>query len=97
VVEGWFVFTGLEGRYRFNDITIEGDRSGVTKYAIENGENPAIYDVTLEETQYSAVAGFAWYNQSFGATLTATAKSPDYKEAPKDIYGTGGLALYAFF
>ncbi len=91
---GWFVFTGLEGRYRFNDITVEGDRPGITKY---DPANASSYDVTLEKNQVSAVAGFAWYNQSFGATLTATAKSPDYKEAPEDIYGTGGLALYAFF
>lgn len=94
---GWFLFAGLEGRYRFNDITIEGERSAVTQYAIDNGENPDIYDVTLEKNQVSTVAGFAWYNQSFGATLTTTFKTPDYKEAPESYYGTGGLALYAFF
>ena len=53
--------------------------------------------MTLEEKQASAVAGFAWYNQHFGATITATAKTPDYKEAKDSMYGTGGLALYAFF
>lgn len=94
---GWFIFGGIEARYRFNDITIEGDRSGVVDYANRNGENPSIYDVTLEEKQASAVAGFAWYNEHFGATVTATAKTPDYKEAKDSMYGTGGLALYAFF
>ncbi|USD31469.1 MULTISPECIES: lipid A deacylase LpxR family protein [Vibrio] len=94
---GWFVFGGIEARYRFNDITIEGDRSGVVDYANSNGENPSIYDVTLEEKQASAVAGFAWYNEHFGAAVTATAKTPDYKEAKDSMYGTGGLALYAFF
>ncbi|NRB67230.1 MAG: lipid A deacylase LpxR family protein [Vibrio sp.] len=94
---GWFIFGGIEARYRFNDITIEGDRPGVVDYAQRNGENPSIYDVTLEEKQASAVAGFAWYNQHFGATITATAKTPDYKEAKDSMYGTGGLALYAFF
>lgn len=94
---GWFVFTGIEARYRFNDITIEGDRSGVTEYAVKHDLNPSIYDVTLENNQATAVAGFAWYNQSFGASLTATAKTPDYKEAPESIYGTGALSLYAFF
>ncbi|OAJ93768.1 lipid A deacylase LpxR family protein [Vibrio bivalvicida] len=94
---GWFIFTGIEARYRFNDITVEGDRSGVNDYAIRNGQDPSIYDVTLEHSQATAVAGFAWYNQSFGATLTATAKTPDYKEAPESVYGTGGFALYAFF
>ncbi|WFB47138.1 lipid A deacylase LpxR family protein [Vibrio coralliilyticus] len=94
---GWFIFGGIEARYRFNDITIEGDRSGVVDYANRNGENPSIYDVTLEEKQASAVVGFAWYNEHFGATVTATAKTPDYKEAKDSMYGTGGLALYAFF
>ncbi|KJY83015.1 exonuclease [Vibrio galatheae] len=94
---GWFIFTGIEARYRFNDITIEGERSGVNDYAIRNNQDPAIYDVTLEHNQATAVAGFAWYNQSFGATLTATAKTPDYKQAPESVYGTGGLSLYAFF
>ncbi|MDC5807111.1 lipid A deacylase LpxR family protein [Vibrio europaeus] len=94
---GWFVFTGIEARYRFNDVTVEGDRSGVRDYAIQEGDDPSIYDVTLKHNQATAVAGFAWYNQSFGATLTATAKTPDYKEAKESMYGTGGIALYAFF
>ncbi|RTZ16552.1 lipid A deacylase LpxR family protein [Vibrio aquaticus] len=94
---GWFIFAGAEARYRFNDITIEGDRSGVEQYAIDNGEDPSLYDVELENVQATGVAGFAWYNQSFGATLTATAKTPDYKNAAESIYGTGAFTLYAFF
>lgn len=86
---GWFIFGGLEGRYRFNDITIEGDRPGI--------EHPENYPVTLENWQATAVLGFAWYNQTFGASLTTTMKTPDYKQAQTDIYGTGGLSLFAFF
>lgn len=86
---GWFVFLGLEARYRFNDITIEGDRPGITQ--------PELYEVTLENNQATAVAGVAWYNQSFGASLTTTVKTPDYKEATTSVYGTGGLSLFAFF
>lgn len=94
---GWFTYAGLEGRYRFNDITIEGDRSGVEKYALENGENPAIYDVTLENIQATAVAGVAWYNQHVGAAFSLTMKTPDYEEAKESIYTTGGLTFFAFF
>ncbi|GLT18258.1 exonuclease [Vibrio zhanjiangensis] len=94
---GWFVFGGIEARYRFNDITIEGDRSGVDAYAIQNGQNPSIYEVTLDQQQATAVAGIAWYNDYFGATVTASIKTPDYEEAEKSVYSTGGLALYAFF
>ncbi|MGY3570122.1 lipid A deacylase LpxR family protein [Vibrio sp. SCSIO 43135] len=93
----WFVFTGIEGRYRFNDITIEGDRSGVEEWALENGQDPSIYDVTLENVQASAVAGVAWYNEYVGVSLAATVKTPDYKEATESIYGTGAFSFWAFF
>lgn len=86
----WFLFTGFEGRYRFNDITIEGDRSGITEPSDQ-------YDVTLQNWQASAVAGASWYNQNYGASLTFTVKTPDYKEAQTDVYGTGSLSLFAFF
>ena len=94
---GWFTYAGLEGRYRFNDLTIEGDRSGVDKYAHENGQNPAIYDVTLEHVQATAVAGVAWYNQYVGAAFALTVKTPDYEEAKEKIYTTGGVTFITFF
>lgn len=86
----WFVFAGFEGRYRFNDITLQGDRSGIP------GSSNA-YDVTLQPWQSSAVAGATWYNQSYGASLTFTVKTPEYKESQTDVYGTGSLSLFAFF
>ncbi|MDF2153642.1 lipid A deacylase LpxR family protein [Vibrio sp. CAU 1672] len=88
--ESWFVFTGFEGRYRFNDLTIEGDRSGIP-------EPSKPYDVTLEHWQASAVAGVTWYNQRFGASMTFTVKTPEYKESQTDVYGTGSLSLFTFF
>jgi hypothetical protein len=86
----WFLFTGYEGRYRFNDITLEGDRSGIP-------EPSKPYDVTLEHWQATAVAGATWYNQSYGASITFTVKTPEYKESPTDIYGTGSFSVFAFF
>ncbi|MGP8308208.1 lipid A deacylase LpxR family protein [Vibrio sp. YIC-376] len=86
----WFLFAGFEGRYRFNDITIEGDRSG-----IPGSSKP--YDVTLEHWQSSAVAGTAWYNQNYGASITFTVKTPEYKESQTDVYGTGSFSVFAFF
>ncbi|MDF5555189.1 lipid A deacylase LpxR family protein, partial [Vibrio parahaemolyticus] len=76
----WFLFTGFEGRYRFNDMTIEGDRPGIP-------EPSAPYDVTLQNWQASAVAGVSWYNQNYGASITFTIKTPDYEEAQTDVYG----------
>ena len=94
---GWFVYGGIEARYRFNDATIEGSRPGVDTDANLNGHNTNIYDVTLKEDQATAVAGIAWYNDHFGATATATVKTPDYEEADKSVYSSGSLSLYAFF
>ncbi len=86
----WFVFAGVEGRYRFNDITIEGDRPGIP------GSSDA-YDVTLQPWQSSAVAGATWYSQNFGLSFTFTVQTPEYKKSHTDIYGTGSLSLFAFF
>ncbi|EMC8461392.1 lipid A deacylase LpxR family protein [Vibrio alginolyticus] len=86
----WFLFTGFEGRYRFNDMTIEGDRPSIP-------EPSAPYDVTLQNWQASAVAGVSWYNQNYGASITFTIKTPDYEEAQTDVYGTGSFSVFAFF
>ncbi len=88
--KSWFVFAGFEGRYRFNDITIEGDRSGIS-------DSSGAYDVTLKHWQSSAVAGAAWYNQNYGVSMTFTVKTAEYEVAHTDVYGTGSLSLFAFF
>ncbi|KJJ57659.1 exonuclease [Vibrio cholerae] len=90
--QGWFVFTGIEGRYRFNDVTIEGDRP------LNGLDQPAeYYQVHIEPWQATAVVGFAMYARSFGASLTFTANTPEFKEDKESISGTGNVALYAFF
>ena len=94
---GWFTYAGLEGRYRFNDLTIEGDRSGVDEYANKEGLDPTIYEVTLENIQATAVLGVAWYHQYVGASFALTAKTPDYEEAKESVYATGGITMFAFF
>lgn len=92
---GWFLYAGVEGRYRFNDFTVEGDRPGIEDNP--SISNPDAYDVSLQNLQASGVAGIAIYGHSFGATLSATAKTPDYEHAPESVYGTGSVSLYAFF
>jgi hypothetical protein len=85
----WFVFTGIEGRYRFNDVTIEGERPNIP--------DPENYPSTLENWQSSAVLGAVWYNRNAGFSLTFTAKTADYEEAPTAFYGTSTLTLFSFF
>jgi len=84
----WFVFTGIEGRYRFNDITIEGLRPNIT-----SSDN---YPSTLQHWQSSAVFGAAWYHNHVGLSITLTAKTPDYEEAQTSLYGSAALSLFAF-
>ncbi len=46
---GWFYCSHWPwGRYRFNDLTIEGDRSGVDEYANKNGKIQLSTTLTLE-------------------------------------------------
>ena len=86
--DGWFAFTGLEARYRFNDITIEGDRPGIA--------DPENYPATLEKGQATLVAGFTWYNANFGGSFTATINTNDYKEAIDSTHGSASLSLFFF-
>ena len=85
---GWFAFSGLEARYRFNDITIEGDRPGIAE--------PENYPATLENKQATIVAGFTWYNTNFGGSLTAAIKTNDYKEALDSTQGNLSISLFFF-
>lgn len=87
---GWFAYTGVKTGYVFNDITIEGDRSGLPSPSSQ-------YDVTLENVQSSAIVGFAIYNEHFGANLNLSATTKAYKESAYSISGNGGISLFAFF
>lgn len=90
--QGWFMFTGIEGRYRFNDVTIEGKRP------LDGLEHPAeYYQVHIEPWQATAVVGLAMYARSFGASLTFTANSSEFKEDKFSISSTGNVNFYAFF
>ncbi|MEK6163237.1 lipid A-modifier LpxR family protein [Vibrio cholerae] len=76
------VHIGIEGRYRFNDVTIEGDRP------LNGLDQPAeYYQVHIEPWQATAVVGFAMYARSFGASLTFTANTPEFKEDKESISG----------
>ncbi|MDR9829590.1 lipid A deacylase LpxR family protein [Vibrio sp. FNV 38] len=89
---GWFGFAGLEGRIRFNDVTIEGDRELV------NPDLPlSAYDMEVEPLQATMVAGIVWYNQNFGASLSVAGHTPEYQNASHSVYGTGGFTLFGFF
>lgn len=65
---GAFAFAGAEARYRFNDITIDGDRPD------------DVYPTDIEHVQATAVLGGAVYGESIGGSLTLALKSTDFKQ-----------------
>ncbi|WP_162046116.1 lipid A deacylase LpxR family protein [Vibrio taketomensis] len=84
----WFMFVGAKGGYRFNDVTIEGDRPAI--------EDPHNYPITLQHWQASAVTGIVWYNQNYGISLSLALKSKEYQQAPRATYGNASFAMFYF-
>lgn len=82
---GWFVFSGIEGRFRYNDITIDGDRPDTT------------YPTTVEHWQATAAAGAVGYYRGWGVSFTVAAKTKDFVEDNSDILANGSLALFWLF
>lgn len=80
--KGQFLFTGLEARYRFNDITIEGSRP------------PDVPDTTIEPLQASLVLGYVFYRPRWGASVTFEAHSRAYREADHNVDGYGSVTLF---
>jgi len=79
---GYFVFTGIEGRYRFNDITIDGDR-------------PAhVPDTNVENLQATAVLGFVYYEPSWGTSLSFATSTPDFEEDIRSSTSMGSFEIF---
>lgn len=79
---GYYFFGGIDGLYRFNDITIDGDV-------------PAeVYPVTVEPWQLTTALGVVYYRVNWGASLTFAVKTSEYKEDKNDMYTNGVLSLF---
>ncbi|MGF1686759.1 lipid A deacylase LpxR family protein [Photobacterium japonica] len=79
---GYFFFAGIEGRYRFNDITIEGDRP----------DN--VPDTHIEHWQATAVLGGVYYQPRWGASLSFATNSPEFKEDERSSTSMGSLEVF---
>ncbi|MFT5880588.1 MAG: lipid A 3-O-deacylase [Moritella sp.] len=79
---GIMLFATSEMRYRFNDITIEGDLPKTV---------PA---VTLSHVQATAAAGVLAYYNTIGFKFSVVANTPDYEEDNHDEYLVGSLGLF---
>ncbi|UAB71566.1 lipid A deacylase LpxR family protein [Vibrio sp. SCSIO 43132] len=82
---GWFLFSGLEARYRHNDVTITGQRPDEK------------YPVSVTHFQSTAILGGLAHYKDVGVSLTFSLKTPDFKEDQFDFHGTGSLSLFWLF
>jgi hypothetical protein len=79
---GYFFYSGLEGRYRFNDITIDGDRPD------------HIYDINIENWQTSIILGITYYRESYGVSFNLAFNSPEYIQDKSNYSGTGTIDFF---
>ncbi|MBL4831076.1 MAG: lipid A deacylase LpxR family protein [Aliivibrio sp.] len=79
---GYFVFVGAEGRYRYNDITIDGDR--------ESGQ----YSVDIEHWQATGVAGIVFYQANWGVSLSVAMNSPEFEQDTNASSSLGSFELF---
>jgi len=80
--QSYFTYLAIEGRYRHDDITIEGARP---RHA---------YEVNTQHWQSSLALGLVYYHQSWGASLTFIASTPDYKEDIKNYNATAAFKVF---
>jgi len=79
---GAMLFATAEIRYRYNDITIEGDTPD------------EVPEITLNHVQATAAAGILAYYNNVGIKFSVVAMSPDYEEDTHKEYIVGSLGLF---
>ncbi|CAM2972862.1 lipid A deacylase LpxR family protein [Vibrio rarus] len=82
----WYLFAGVEGRVRFNDITIDGERpdQGITANQVQH-------------FQGTASVGVTGVYRGWGASLSISSKTRDYQEDQNTVHTNGSLALFWLF
>jgi len=79
---GSFIFFGAEGRYRFNDITIEGRRPAHQ------------YEINIKNWQASSVVGITYYQKNYGLSFNVAINLPEYEEAKENFSTTGTVDIF---
>jgi len=82
---GSFVYLGVEGRYRFNDITIDGDRP------------EHIYNIAIENLQSSVISGITYYHKNYGISFNLAFSSPEYIQDESSLSTTGTIEFFLRF
>lgn len=79
---GQFSYLALEGRYRFDDITIDGARP------------EHVFNVNTQHWQSTLSSGFVFYKESWGVALSVIASSSDYKEDIRHYNATASVEVF---
>lgn len=79
---GQFYYLSVEGRYRFQDITIDGARP------------KHLFDVHTEHWQATISSGSVYYQESWGLAFSIITSSPDYKEDLRKYNSTASLEVF---
>lgn len=80
--KGQFYYVALEGRYRFQDITIDGARP------------KNLFDVHTQHLQATISTGAVYYEEKWGVALSIITSSPEYKEDLQKYNSTASLELF---
>lgn len=80
--QGAFLFLTFESRYRFDDITIEGEMPS---------ENNLL---TIDKKQLAAAVGGAMYMQDWGVILSMTIQSEPFISSDKNHHTFGNFVLF---
>lgn len=79
---GHFYYLSAEGRYRFQDITIDGARPN------------KLFNVHTEHWQATISSGTVYYQASWGLALSVIASTPDYKEDLRHYNATASMEVF---
>lgn len=82
---GLFVFSGIEARLRFYDITIDGNRPA------------GLPSVSVEPLQATAVIGIASYFRSWGGSFSLALKTNDFKESENAFNANASMSIFYRF
>jgi len=79
---GQFYYAAVEGRYRFQDITIDGARPR------------HLFDVHTEHWQATISTGIVVYRASWGVAFSVISSTPDYEEDLRDYNSTASVNIF---
>jgi hypothetical protein len=79
---GQFYYLAIEGRYRFQDITIDGARP------------KHLFDVHTEHWQATLSTGLVYYQATWGMAFSVITSTPDYEEDLRDYNSTASIEIF---